>query len=78
MGLSKDGLQSIPRESKEKDTAAMLAELTIEANEESFVIILQHGLTWKQSIVKGPLQGCNLYGGVGGWGVLQVVVETST
>ena len=45
MGLSKDGLQSIPRESKEKDTAAMLDELTIEANEESFVIILQHGLT---------------------------------
>ena len=31
------------RESKEKDIAAMLDELTIEANEESFVIVLQHG-----------------------------------
>ena len=37
------GLQSIPRELKEKDVAAMLVELTIEANEESFVIVLQHG-----------------------------------
>ena len=37
------GLQSIPRESNDKDVAAMLVELTIEANEESFVIVLQHG-----------------------------------
>ena len=36
-------LQSIPRESNNKDVAAMLVELTIEANEESFVIIHQHG-----------------------------------
>ena len=27
----------------DKDVAAMLDELTIEANEESFVIVLQHG-----------------------------------
>ena len=38
-----DGLQSIPRESNDKDAAAMLGELTMEANEESFVIVLQHG-----------------------------------
>ena len=38
-----DCLQSIPRESNDKDMAAMLDELTIEANEESFVIVLQHG-----------------------------------
>ena len=38
-----DGLQSIPRGSNDKDAAAMLEELTIEANEESFVIVLQHG-----------------------------------
>ena len=38
-----DGLQSIPRGSNDKDMAAMLDELTIEANEESFVIVLQHG-----------------------------------
>ena len=33
----------------------MLDELTIEANEQSFVIILQHSgndVTWKRSIVK--------------------------
>ena len=36
-------LQSIPRESNNKDVAAMLVELTIEANEESFVIVHQHG-----------------------------------
>ena len=36
-------LQSIPRESNNKDVAAMLDELTIEANEESFVIVHQHG-----------------------------------
>ena len=41
--LSANGLQSIPRESNDKDMAAMLDELTIEANEESFVIVLQHG-----------------------------------
>ena len=49
-----DGLQSLPRESYDKDVAAMLDELTIEANEESFVILLQHGgndVTWKRSIV---------------------------
>ena len=38
-----DGLQSILRESNDKDVAAMLVQLTIEANEESFVIVLQHG-----------------------------------
>ena len=32
-----------PRESNVKDVAAMLDELTIEASEESFVIVLQHG-----------------------------------
>ena len=37
------GLQSIPRESNDKDVAAILVELTIEANEEYFVIVLQHG-----------------------------------
>ena len=45
-----DGLQSIPRESNDKDVVAMLDELTIEANEESFVTILQHGdndVTWQ-------------------------------
>ena len=36
-------LQSIPRESNNKDVTAMLVELTIEANEESFVIVHQHG-----------------------------------
>ena len=38
-----DDLQSIPRESNDKDVAAMLDELTIEGNEELFVIVLQHG-----------------------------------
>ena len=39
-----DGLQSVPRELNDKDTAVMLGELTIEANyEEPFVIVLQHG-----------------------------------
>ena len=37
-----DGLQPIPRESNDKDVAAMLDELTIGTNEESFVIVLQH------------------------------------
>ena len=36
-----DGLQPIPRESK--DMADMLDVLTIEADEEYFVIVLQHG-----------------------------------
>ena len=36
-------MQSIPRYSNDKDVAAMLVELTTEANEESFVIVLQHG-----------------------------------
>ena len=41
---SVDGLQSIPRNSNDKyEVAAMLDELTIEANEEYFVIVLQHG-----------------------------------
>ena len=31
------------RESNNRDMVAMLDELTIEANEESFVIVLQHG-----------------------------------
>ena len=35
-----DGVQSIPRDSNDKDVAAMLDELIIEANEESFVIVL--------------------------------------
>ena len=38
-----DGLQPIPRESNDKDVAAMVDNLTLEANEESFVIVLQHG-----------------------------------
>ena len=36
------GLQSISRYSNDKYVAAILVEL-IEANEESFVIVLQHG-----------------------------------
>ena len=49
-----DDLQPIPRESNDKDVAAMLDELTIEANEESFVIVLQHGgndVTCERSIM---------------------------
>ena len=38
-----NGLQSIPRGSNDKDVVPMLVELTIEANEESFVITLRHG-----------------------------------
>ena len=38
-----DGLQSIPRESNDKDMVAMLDKVKIQANEESFVIVLQHG-----------------------------------
>ena len=38
-----DVLQSIPRDSNDKDGAAMLDELTIEADEKYFVIVLQHG-----------------------------------
>ena len=38
-----DGLQSIPRGSNDKDMAARLVELTIEANEKPFVIVFQHG-----------------------------------
>ena len=38
-----NGLRSVPGDSNDKDVAAMLDELTIEANEESFVIVLQHG-----------------------------------
>ena len=34
---------TIPRGSNDKDVVAMLDELTVEANEESFVIVLQHG-----------------------------------
>ena len=47
-------LQSIPTESNDKDVAAMLDELTIEPNKESFVIVLQHGgndVTCKRSIL---------------------------
>ena len=50
-------LQSIPRESNNKDVAAMLVELTIEANEESFVIVHQHGgndVTCKSRIAESP------------------------
>ena len=50
-----DGLQSIPRESNDKDMVAMLDKVKIQANEESFVIVLQHGsndVTWKQSIAR--------------------------
>ena len=36
-----DGLQPIPRESNDKDAAAMLDELTIEANVKSFAIVPQ-------------------------------------
>ena len=48
-------LQSISRESNNKDVAAMLVELTREANEESFVIVHQHGgndVTCKSRIQK--------------------------
>ena len=38
-----DGLQSTPWQSNDKDVAAMLDELTIEADDKSFVIVLQHG-----------------------------------
>ena len=40
--------------SNDWDVAAMLDELTIEANEESFLVVLQHGgndVTWKRSIL---------------------------
>ena len=50
--MNTDGLQPVPRESNDKDVAAMLDELTIEANEESFVIVLQHGgndVIWNRS-----------------------------
>ena len=55
------------RESKEKDIAAMLDELTMEANEESLVIVLQQGgndgtdVRWKRSTSSGcffPAKGC--------------------
>jgi hypothetical protein len=36
-------LQSFPRESKDKDMAAMLEDITKEANDKSFVIVYQHG-----------------------------------
>ena len=36
-------VQPISRTSKEKDVTAMLDELIIQANKESFVIVLQHG-----------------------------------
>jgi hypothetical protein len=38
------GLQSFPRESKDKDMAAMLVPQTKEANEKSFVIVFH---TWR-------------------------------
>ena len=38
-----DGLQSISQDSNDKDITAMLVELTIETNEESFVVVPQHG-----------------------------------
>jgi hypothetical protein len=37
------GLQSFPRECEDKDMAAMLVPQTKEANEKSFVNVLQHG-----------------------------------
>ena len=52
---NRDGSQPIPRDSNDKDMAAMLDELTIEADEESFVIVHQHGgndVTCKRSIRK--------------------------
>ena len=45
--------QSLEIQICNKDVAAMLLELTIEADEESFVIVLQHGsndVTCKRSI----------------------------
>jgi hypothetical protein len=36
-------LQSFPRECEDKDMAAMLDDITKEANEESFVNVFQHG-----------------------------------
>ena len=55
-----DGVQSISRDSNDKDVAAMLGERTIEASEESFVIVLQHGgndVTCKRSIPRGGGRG---------------------
>ena len=46
-------------QSNNKDVAAMLVELRMEANEESFVIVLQHGgndVTCKRSVVL-PVSG---------------------
>jgi hypothetical protein len=43
------GLQSFPRECEDKDMAAMLVDITKEANEKYFVNVLQHGgydVTW--------------------------------
>jgi hypothetical protein len=37
------GLQLFPRESKDKDMAAMLEDITKEANDKSFVTVFQHG-----------------------------------
>ena len=37
------GLLSIPRESNNKDMASIMVELSIEAYEESFIVVLQHG-----------------------------------
>jgi hypothetical protein len=36
-------LQSFPRECEDKDMAAMLEDITKEANEKYFVNVLQHG-----------------------------------
>ena len=64
--LDVDGLQSIPGESNDKDVVAILDELTIlEANEESFVIVLQHGgndVTCKQPVGSFHLHLCTLSG----------------
>ena len=38
-----NGLRSVPGDSNDKNVAAMLVELTIDINEESFVVVLQHG-----------------------------------
>ena len=49
-------LQSIPRESNNKDVVAMFVEpLTIEADEESLVVVLQHATSHAKNLSIDPL-----------------------
>ena len=70
-------MQSIPRESNNKDVAAMLVELTIEANEESFVIVHQHG--GNDVNCKSRIEGICTYSSGGGFGggASEVISEVS-